>query len=356
MHPHDTFSQHLLAWFEQAGRKNLAWQQNPTAYRVWVSEIMLQQTQVTTVIPYYERFMQRFPTIHDLANAPLDEVLHHWTGLGYYARARHLHKTAQTLCEHYQGEFPNTLEAMQALSGIGRSTAGAILALSQGQRQTILDGNVKRVLCRYHAIPNPPTDSQTIAQLWQLAEQHTPNIQVANYTQAIMDLGATVCTRTKPACQTCPVQADCLAYQQGNPTAYPVRKPSKTLPTKNTIFLIIQRPDGCVLLQQRPQTGIWGGLWAFPECTQLKEVETWMKTQLQLDNYQIKQGTNLKHTFTHFHLEITPLYLLINQTPPTISLLHTCWYDLYNPPTIGLATPVVKFLKQLAKTTGALLL
>ncbi|ALG67099.1 A/G-specific adenine glycosylase [Beggiatoa leptomitoformis] len=353
----DSFSVRLLAWFEKHGRKELAWQINPTPYRVWVSEIMLQQTQVATVIPYYERFMQRFPTVQELAITPLDEVLHYWTGLGYYARARHLHKTAQTVCNQYNGVFPTTLLEMEALAGIGRSTAAAILALSQGQRQTILDGNVKRVLCRYHALTKPPTDPQTLAQLWLFAEQHTPDTQLAAYTQAIMDLGATVCTRSKPQCTLCPLQADCLAYQQGNTAAYPVPKPSKILPVKTTFFIIVQQAMGQVLLQQRPAVGIWGGLWSFPECASFNDVVPWIETNLQLSDYHIENGLSLRHTFTHFHLDITPIYIQSKSTPLAIPLLHTCWYDPHHPPAIGLAAPVVKLLKQLAKlTVGEMLL
>ncbi|MCP4701168.1 MAG: A/G-specific adenine glycosylase, partial [Gammaproteobacteria bacterium] len=207
------FSARLLAWFDLHGRKDLPWQQNPAPYRVWVSEIMLQQTRVNTVIPYFQRFMRHFPDVRSLAAASQDEVLHLWTGLGYYARARNLHRAAQQVCAKYNGILPEELEKMMELAGIGRSTAGAILALAHGQRQSILDGNVKRVLCRYYAIEGRPGETATQRKLWTLAEQHTPLQRVAEYTQAIMDLGAALCTRNKPQCGDCPLAADCRAHQ-----------------------------------------------------------------------------------------------------------------------------------------------
>ena len=349
--PH--FSHRLLNWFKQYGRIDLPWQHDPSPYRVWVSEIMLQQTQVNTVIPYYNRFMQSFPTLPALASAPLDAVLHHWTGLGYYARARHLHQAAQIVGTEYHGQVPLDLAELMQLPGIGRSTAGAILALSCGQRHPILDGNVKRVLCRYHAINHWPGESAITNMLWQLAEQHTPTERVAAYTQAMMDLGATVCTRTRPLCSFCPVNQDCAAYQQGQPSHYPLPKPRKALPRKQLIFIMVQTPTKQVLLQQRPQKGIWGGLWSFPECADMSHIAPWFDEYLKIQpDYLV--WTPLRHTFTHFHLEITPVHVHLPQDIPIpITLPESLWCDLSSPPVCGFAAPVVRLLNQLNDfTTG----
>jgi len=338
----------LLTWFEQHGRKNLPWQQQPTPYHVWVSEIMLQQTQVNTVIPYYQRFMQRFPDVTTLAAAPLDEVLHFWTGLGYYARARNLHQAAQKICQQYQGSIPTEKEQLLTLSGIGRSTAGAILALAFGQQQAILDGNVKRVLCRYHAIARWAGEPQTEKYLWELAEQHTPVERVKDYTQAIMDLGATVCTRHQPLCPKCPLKTHCQAHQQGQQHQYPVAKPRKIIPTKTMQFLIIHTSQE-VLLQQRPARGIWGNLWSFPVCDELSQANEWVADNLAINQPQWDIGTLLQHTLTHFHLEITPLYLKLEKNVKVSDEL--LWYNLKHPPACGLAAPVVRLLAQLRDQT-----
>ncbi len=226
---------------------------------------MLQQTQVTTVIPYYEKFMVCFPTVEALAVASQDQVLHQWTGLGYYARARNLHKAAQLIVAEKDSVFPNTLDGLQALPGVGRSTAAAILSISQGGRAPILDGNVKRVLARFHAVPGYPGDTEPQRLLWKHAESHTPTNRVADYTQAIMDLGATLCTRTQPCCRACPIVSNCLAQQTQETDLYPGRKPRKEKPVRAArLFLFTTPNDGC-LLEQRPSDGIWGGLWTPPE-------------------------------------------------------------------------------------------
>lgn len=343
------FSTRLLAWFDQHGRMDLPWQRDPTPYRVWLSEIMLQQTQVKTVIPYYLRFLERFPSLRVLADAPLDEVLHHWSGLGYYARARNLHKAAQMVRDAYQGMLPTTFEAMQSLPGIGRSTAGAILAFAANQRHPILDGNVKRVLTRYHAIAGWPGQPAIEQQLWELAERYTPAERVADYTQAMMDLGATLCTRTRPQCLSCPLAADCQAKQTGNPMAYPSKKPSKSLPTRQTRFLILRNTAGEILLEQRPPAGIWGGLWGFPESSVTdgdENLEDWCQQRLGLTLMELRPGTVLRHTFSHFHLDIQPLYGTVADCSTTLlepgKLL---WYNPRRPAPIGLAAPVAKLLQ-----------
>jgi len=344
-----TFSQRLLAWFKQYGRKDLPWQSPPTPYRVWVSEIMLQQTQVKTVIPYYQRFMQRFPDLATLATASLDEVLHCWTGLGYYARARNLHRAAQQIHNEYADKFPNQWEDLKRLSGIGASTAGAILAIAYQQTQPILDGNVKRVLCRYYAIAGWPGKSEIEKQLWRLARQHTPIEQVAEYTQAIMDLGATVCTRHQPRCQVCPFTTDCLAHQNSQETVYPWPKPRSKLPVKTTMFIMVQIQTRAVLLQQRPPDGLWGGLWSFPECVTLIQVKAWCMQYLSLVTPTCYTWHSLRHTFTHFHLDITPIHIPVEvDAIHSMALDNTLWYDINHPPTCGLAAPVVRLLAQLS--------
>lgn len=332
----------LLTWFDLHGRKDLPWQQQPTPYHVWVSEIMLQQTQVNTVIPYYQRFMQRFPDVTHLATAELDEVLHHWAGLGYYARARHLHRAAQQVCQQYQGQLPTDFTALLDLAGIGRSTAGAILALAFELPYPILDGNVKRVLCRYHAIDRWAGESEVEKQLWILAEQHTPQHRVKDYTQAIMDLGATVCTRQQPHCTECPLMVHCEAHRQHLQHCYPVPRPRKTIPTKAINFIIVHT-EHATLLQQRPPHGIWGGLWSFPECTELSQANDWALENLNIAEPLWQTGAPIAHTFTHFHLDITPLYLKLEKN---VKVSGALWYDFKHPPTCGLAAPVARLLAQ----------
>lgn len=346
-----SFSSRVLDWFKRHGRKKLPWQQNPSPYRVWVSEIMLQQTQVATVIPYFERFMQRFPAVGDLAIAEEDQVLHYWTGLGYYARARNLHKTARLIQQKYQCQFPDSVELLEELPGIGRSTAGAIVALALNKRAVILDGNVKRVLCRYHCVEGWPEQSQTLKNLWQLAEQHTPDRHCRDYTQAMMDLGATVCTRSQPDCEHCPLKAECLACQSKRCDEFPQRKPRKSLPVKSTHMLILLSPDQQkVLLEKRPAQGIWGGLWSFPEYTDENEQNSILaRLALQSDSSAI-QLDNIRHTFSHFHLEIKPRLHCLDKLPTLLMEkpgLH--WYDLKKPSELGLAAPVKTLLGALEK-------
>lgn len=341
------FAEHILTWFDQHGRKHLPWQQNPTPYRVWISEIMLQQTQVKTVIPYYERFMQSFPEVIDLANAPLDSVLKHWEGLGYYSRARNLHKAAQAIRDDHYGQFPSTMAEVEALSGIGRSTAAAILSLSQNQKQAILDGNVKRVLARYHTVEGHPSKSAVLKTLWKHAEEHLPNNRNADYTQAMMDMGATLCTRHKPLCLMCPIQENCQARIQGNPEAYPSPKPKKELPNKYAHTLILQNEAGKFLLQQRPATGIWGGLWSFPEFTDQTEIETWLAQQ----GYEVQTKQTLatiQHTFSHFRFHLTPILTKVSQTNTRIMEDQGwLWYNSKQEFAGGLSSAAQKLLSQL---------
>lgn len=338
-------SKALLKWFDQYGRHDLPWQHPITAYRVWLSEVMLQQTQVTTVIPYFQRFIKQFPTIIDLANADLDTVLHLWSGLGYYARGRNLHKAAQMIRDQFAGEFPIEFHDIVALPGIGRSTAGAIASIALKQRYPILDGNVKRVLTRYAAIAGYPGDKQVADKLWQLADQLTPNERIADYTQAIMDLGATVCTRSKPKCSLCPLQQQCQAYQTNSVKDYPGKKPKKTIPIRKTV-MVIARSDEQVLLQQRPTTGIWGGLWSFPEM-ELDDIALWCKRH-NVKIIERQQWSTFRHTFSHYHLDITPIILDVAAT--SLNVMDSdqiIWYNINQPDARGLSAPVKKLLESL---------
>ncbi len=340
------FSRRIIDWYHEFGRKTLPWQIDKTPYRVWVSEVMLQQTQVATVIPYYQRFMESFPTIIDLANAPIDEVLHHWTGLGYYARARNLHKTAQMVRDDYQGKFPTTIEEVNALPGIGRSTAGAVLSLALGQPHSILDGNVKRVLTRHFAIEGWYGVSKVEKKLWQVTDELTPQDGTTFYNQAMMDLGASHCSRSKPNCDSCPVQSTCIAYETNRVKEFPHSKPKKTTPVKTTLMLLIEHNQQ-VHLAKRPDSGIWGGLYCFPEFTDKDTMNSW------LDNQGIggvlKKLAPLRHTFSHYHLDITPYHLSLAQ--PLASLItepqQSIWYDLATPQQVGLAAVTQSLLKQL---------
>ncbi len=340
------FAQQLLSWYQQFGRHDLPWQQDITPYRVWVSEIMLQQTQVTTVIPYFERFISRFPTVNELAQAPLDDVLHHWTGLGYYARARNLHKAAQIICTDHQGKLPETVETLASLPGIGRSTAGAIISISHNRHAPILDGNVKRVLARFAEIDGWPGHSKPLKQLWELAEQLTPETDCAQYTQAIMDLGATLCTRSSPNCTACPVQAHCKACANNTQALYPNPKPKTNKPTRQTCMLLILNGDGHVLLERRPPQGVWGGLWSLPEIPTPESADEWLASHLKTTG-QSRQLEPFRHTFTHYHLMIQPLTVQLDKSPlNTMEPERYLWYNLHQPAQIGLAAPVRKLLKQ----------
>jgi len=349
--PPDWLAPTLLAWFDEHGRHDLPWQSPREGYRVWVSEIMLQQTQVATVIPYFTHFMQRFPNVHALADAPLDDVLHHWTGLGYYARARNLHRAAQHIRDEHAGQFPADFDALLALPGIGRSTAGAILAQAFEQRFAILDGNVKRVLTRLHAIAGWPGEKAVENQLWQIAETHTPSQRLADYTQAIMDLGATVCRRSKPQCDDCPLQSACMAFADNAVTTYPGKKPRKAIPVRSTCMLMLIDPEhDSVLLEQRPASGIWGGLWSFPECPIDSDPVQWSRDQLRLQIQDLHTLPMLRHTFSHFHLDITPV--LARAVPVGImdSPRHI-WYNSSRSAARGFPAPVKQLLDNLPQHT-----
>jgi A/G-specific adenine glycosylase len=345
----DEFGRRVLDWFDAHGRKCLPWKENLTPYRVWVSEIMLQQTQVATAIPYYERFVARFPDLTALADAGLDEVLGLWAGLGYYARARHLHRAARIARDRHGGELPLDSAALRSLPGIGRSTAGAILALAAGQRQPILDGNVKRLLARFAAVEGWPGQARVLAVLWELADRYTPAARVADYTQAIMDLGALVCTPRRPRCDRCPLAAGCAAHAQGRQSAYPAPKPRRDSPVRATRMLLLCGPEGEVLLERRPPAGVWGGLWSFPECPLEVDISAWCQERLGLE---VTVGTPwrvLRHSFSHFHLDITPVPATVTRTIGAVMEGERfVWYNSRCPDERGMAAPVRRLLAMLA--------
>lgn len=350
----EDFSARVLAWFDDHGRKDLPWQQQATPYRVWVSEIMLQQTQVATVIPYFERFMLRFPQLAELANAQLDEVLNLWSGLGYYARARNLQAAAQQIRDQHNGKFPLEFEAVLALPGIGRSTAGAILSLSLDQRHPILDGNVKRVLARCFAIEGWPGVGKVADVLWQHSEQLTPQKRVRDFNQAMMDLGAGVCTRSRPRCDACPLQHACLAHAQGRETDFPGNKPKKDMPVRNTRMLLLCNQHGEVLLQRRPPSGIWGGLLSLPEAAGTDDPAAWCKKELGIVGREKARWPVMRHTFSHFHLDIEPVLLQMDtHTARVMDASQWVWYNSASfqvQPAGGLPAPVARLLEQF---TGA---
>jgi len=340
-----------LTWHAKSGRHDLPWQTDRSPYRVWVSEIMLQQTQVATVIGYYERFMQQFPDVRALAAAPVDEVLHLWTGLGYYARARNLHRAAQLIVAEHDGEFPPTIEAAQALPGIGRSTAGAILSLSRSQRHPILDGNVKRVLARYFGVDGFPGEREVEKTLWALADECTPIDRVANYTQAIMDLGATLCVRSRPLCAACPLTEHCVARIEGRQSTLPTARPKKIRPQKSAYVVMMVRDDGAVLLEHRPPAGIWGGLWTLPQFDERDAAQAWIRERSNVERTNTMPP--YAHSFTHFDLTLHPL--VVSSVP--ITAVHDGdryrWYEPRQPARIGLAKPAVELIRALAEQPAA---
>jgi len=310
---------------------------------------MLQQTQVSTVIPYFERFMQSYPTVDALAAAPLDEVLHHWTGLGYYARARNLHKTAQLVSSELKGQFPDNVPQLIELPGIGRSTAGAISSIAFKNQATILDGNVKRVLARFSATDGWPGKSAVVEKLWLIAETYTPLKRIADYTQAMMDLGATLCTRSSPNCEQCPLVKDCKAFKQGNPQDYPGKKPKKKLPVKTTCFLMIKNNHGALLLEQNPPAGLWGGLWVFPQCESQNQLEaTCLRLGIESESQQVLEVK--RHTFSHFHLDYQPVQISIGNSAASTNQIaegsNQVWYNPQNPLSLGMPAPIKALLQE----------
>lgn len=342
-----SFSARLLKWYEHHGRHDLPWQQDSDPYRVWVSEIMLQQTRVEAVIGYFERFIQRFPDLTTLADAPLDDVLSHWAGLGYYARARNLHRAAQQVVADFNASLPAALSDLESLPGIGRSTAGAIRSLGFNQPAAILDGNVKRVLARYHALSGWPGTRENLSQLWRHAEAKLPKARHAHYTQAIMDLGATVCVPKNPDCDLCPLTSGCQARQRGLSAEIPAPKPRKRLPERQTRMLLATTRAGEVLLQRREEAGIWGGLWSFPELSP-EQIATEHPALADGHPADCWDGETLRHTFTHFHLQITPVRVALDAMPVRFEEEQSFrWYKISDSASLGCPAPVRLLLDQL---------
>lgn len=340
------FAQRLIDWQKQYGRHDLPWQNTTDPYAIWVSEIMLQQTQVTAVIGYYQKFMQRFPDIATLANASQDEVLQHWSGLGYYSRARNLHNAAQIIVDEHQGAFPPDFTTIQTLPGIGRSTAAAIASFAFNQVQTILDGNVKRVLARYFAIEGWPGAPRIEKQLWALAESLLPDTEMVAYTQGLMDLGATLCTRGKPQCSRCPLASDCEASKQGRTHLLPTPKPRKSTPEKSVTMLILKQGDS-ILLEKRPPSGIWGGLWSFPETELTENLAEHAKQRFGLQVDAAEPLAQLTHAFTHFKLHIQPQRLMVTGKPTQLREAGLIWLNIEDALGAAIPTPVRKILQNL---------
>jgi A/G-specific adenine glycosylase len=376
------FASCLIRWQEQHGRHDLPWQ-GADAYRVWLSEIMLQQTQVATVIPYYQRFTTSFPTIATLAAATEEQVLAHWSGLGYYARGRNLHRAARIIIEKHHGDFPREFEQILELPGIGRSTAAAICALAYHERRAILDGNVKRVLARYCGIAGWAGDKKMEARFWQQAEVLLPDkttshstkpasgqvagylppgegwgggevvegrSEIATYTQALMDLGATLCTRSKPKCGGCPVSSDCVALQSSRVSELPTPRPRKAVPERHATFLLLMHGND-ILLEKRPGSGIWGGLWCPPQFDDETAARDWF-VQNGMEASHGERLTTFTHTFTHFKLHITPLKIQIARKPLRAAQPGSVWLEVGEALRAAIPTPVRSMLQKLNRRMG----
>jgi len=345
-----SFARRIVDWQRIHGRHDLPWQNTRDAYRIWLSEIMLQQTQVAAVIPYYQRFLERFPDLRALGEASEDEVLAHWSGLGYYARGRNLHRAARLVCERHDGAFPREFEAVLSLPGIGRSTAAAVCVFASGARQPILDGNVKRVLARHQGIAGYPGDKKVQDRLWERAQALLPSAEIEAYTQGLMDLGARVCVRQAARCDACPVAADCVAHAEGRVAELPAPRPAKVLPQRETRFLLML--DGAqVLLAKRPAPGIWGGMWCFPEA----EVEQIGLVAARFAD-EIGEALSLapiEHGFTHFRLRIHPVLMRVKQRTCVVEEPATAWVPIDAALSYAIPAPVRSLLQQLSAPTTA---
>ena len=340
------FRYKLLAWFDQHGRKNLPWQIGRDPYRVWVSEIMLQQTQVATVIPYFERFIARFPDIAALAAGSVDEVISLWAGLGYYARARNLHRAALDMAQRHGSRLPTELEALMALPGIGRSTAGAILSLGAGLWAPILDGNVKRVLCRYAGLEGWPGETEVERELWRLSAALTPESRAADHNQAMMDLGATLCARKKPRCGACPLNSGCVAHARGLTDVIPAPRPKRAQPIRRRHLLVLRDAEGRIFLEKRPPAGIWGGLLSLPEFESLTTLMDWCR-QRRIDCSGLECLPSRRHTFTHFRLDFVPVVIRAQAPEPWVA--EDTGQGWWIPgEAAGLPAPVSRLLRELA--------
>ena len=336
----------VIAWQKQHGRHDLPWQGTRDPYAIWVAEVMLQQTQVATVIPYYRRFLGRFPNLAALASADIDTVLAHWSGLGYYSRARNLHRAAQIVSRDHRGRFPAEFEAVNALPGIGRSTAAAICAFAFGARRAILDGNVKRVFARYFAVRGYPGDRRVDEELWRRAERLLPTKDIAAYTQGLMDLGANVCTRGQPSCTDCPLRRGCIARQRGLIAQLPTPRPRKSLPHRETTMLVLQHA-GEILLEKRPATGIWGGLWCLPEATADEPLEQVCRLRFGAHVGAVDAMPAVEHGFTHFSLTIQPRRVQVTRIEPRAGEPGMIWLPVEDVRSVAVPAPVKRILASL---------
>jgi A/G-specific adenine glycosylase len=340
-----SFAERLIAWHRDFGRHDLPWQNTRDPYRIWLSEVMLQQTQVVTVIPYYERFLAAFPTLAALAEAPLERVLQLWSGLGYYSRARNLHRCAREVMSLHGGVFPRDPEAVAALPGVGRSTAAAICAFAHGTRAAILDGNVKRVLARWRGIDGFPGERSVEQQLWEEAEALLPASGVEVYTQALMDLGASVCVRRQPVCLACPVSGDCVASRSLRVDELPTPRPRKVLPERSTTVLLVRHAD-TVLLERRPPSGVWGGLWSLPELSPNADPQAMCRERFCAEVAVHPAGPPFVHTFTHFRLTITPLPCTVRALADEVSEPGLLWLNRQDVRGAALPAPIKRLLLQ----------
>ncbi|MFO1205532.1 MAG: A/G-specific adenine glycosylase [Burkholderiales bacterium] len=340
------FASRIVAWQRTHGRHDLPWQGTRDPYRIWLSEVMLQQTQVATVIPYYQRFVARFRDVHALAQASLDEVLALWSGLGYYSRARNLHRAARLIVEAHGGEFPRSHDEVLRLPGVGRSTAAAILAFSHGERRAILDGNVKRVLARAFAVRGYPGEPRVASELWRIAEALLPDEDIEPYTQGLMDLGASVCTRAKPRCMLCPVATECAAHVQGREDAYPEPRPVRRLPERETM-VVVYIEEGAVMLERRPPTGVWGGLWALPEAAVDADPERLCHARFGVAPMRIERLGVIRHAFTHFKLTMHPVAVWLSGAAPRAQESDAMWLLPEQAGKVGLPAPLKPLLASL---------
>ena len=347
----ESFATRLLAWFDVAGRHDLPWQHPRTPYRVWLSEVMLQQTQVATVIPYFQRFVDALPDLRSLADAPPDRVLALWSGLGYYTRARNLHAAAKLCMERHGGELPRDVDALAALPGIGRSTAAAIAAQAWNDRHAILDGNVKRVLARFHGIEGWPGAPRVEKRLWAFAKAHVddpllPGDRLADYTQAQMDFGATLCTRGRPACVICPLRDDCIARIEGRQDALPTPRPSKALPRREAVVLVLRDGDGRILLQRRAPTGVWASLWSLPQFEQASDADAWLSRRAP-DTQARMWLDDVAHGFSHYHLTLKPRLHDVDRAGRVADDDGTAWVSAVDLDALGIPAPIRTLLNRL---------
>ena len=339
------FAARVIEWQREHGRHALPWQRTRDAYRIWLSEVMLQQTQVATVLPYFERFVATFPDVHALASSPIDLVLQHWAGLGYYRRAHHLHAAAKRIVGQHGGVFPHDVDAIAALPGIGRSTAAAIAAFAYGTRAAILDGNVKRVLARHRGIDGFPGAPQVERQLWEVAEASLPDEHIERYTQGMMDLGATVCTRT-PACLLCPVNVDCVARLEGRVDEIPGPRPSRSLPHRDVRVLVFEH-EGALFFERRPPTGVWSGLFSFPEVPLHENAVEMARTKFHVDATPGPVADPITHGFTHFTLTLHPQRLALASRPAMASPGSHAWLAPDDALREALPAPIKRFVRSL---------